>query len=94
MSALYMLSTFQSAGGVSNIVESSKNSAQGYKIKDGAQEVSRRLAEKIGQDRIELNSIVSNIVQDSTNVRISTNDGKVFIAKKVILAIPYHLNGA
>ncbi|XP_074649312.1 putative flavin-containing monoamine oxidase A [Tubulanus polymorphus] len=88
ISLLYFLTYCAAAGGVRTLTEAGEGSAQEMKIKGGAQQISSRLMDRIGTEKVLLNQPVSTIVQDSAGVTIQTKSGDTFHCKRAILAIP------
>ncbi|AFK02693.1 amine oxidase [Emticicia oligotrophica DSM 17448] len=68
-----------------------KNGAQEERILGGASLPALRLAETF-QDKIRLNSVVKNIIQEGELVKIQ-GEGFEFVAKKVVVALPPTLAG-
>ncbi|MBN3293549.1 AOFA oxidase, partial [Polypterus senegalus] len=90
MSFLYFLMYSSASGGFMPLVEATYGSAQEFRIKGGAQQLSERLADSIGRENILLNSAVTAIHQDLNKVEVRTKS-KYFLCKKVIVSCPPHL---
>lgn len=78
VSALIALSTF---------AESSEKNEMDLKMQGGNAQLARKLAEKIGLDNILMGYRVRRIEQ-TTNVKVTCDNGKTFEADKLICAIP------
>ncbi len=90
LSFLFFLHYLRHGGGLMRLSEI-KNGAQETRLSEGYQEISKRLAEKLG-DRVFLNTPVRRIEQDDKSVTISTDSGTVR-CERVIVAIPPVLAG-
>uniref|UniRef100_H3B1N0 Amine oxidase n=1 Tax=Latimeria chalumnae TaxID=7897 RepID=H3B1N0_LATCH len=90
LSFLYFLLYASAAGGLMPLIEATKWSAQEYKIKGGAQQLSELLADRIGRGNILLSSRVSHILQNKDSVVVRTEDA-TFSCKRVIVTCPPHL---
>lgn len=90
LSFLFFLHYLKQGGGLLKLSEI-KNGAQETRLTEGFQEISKRLAAKLG-DEVILNAPVKRIEQDNTGVTIITDKGKVR-GERVILAIPPVLSG-
>ncbi|XP_055944727.1 amine oxidase [flavin-containing] B-like [Argiope bruennichi] len=87
-SLLSMLWYVKQCGGVRSI-NTTKNGAQERKFVGGSQQISERLAEKLGDSIVIKNSPVVGINQESKDhVLVYTLKGKEYKAKYVILACP------
>ncbi|KAL3876065.1 hypothetical protein ACJMK2_033949 [Sinanodonta woodiana] len=87
-SVLYYLMYLAAAGGLKNLVEAKDFAAQEFRIKDGAQGVSKALSEKIGQDKILLGKPVATVQQTDDGVLITTESGEKYRSSKLILSTP------
>ncbi|XP_077980470.1 putative flavin-containing monoamine oxidase A [Glandiceps talaboti] len=95
MSLLYFLYYTNSAGGLTALVEASEGAGQEFKIKGGAQQISEKLADKIGRDNVWLNEPVTHVNQEDDSVVVITTDtGKSVSARRIIMAAPPHLAGS
>ncbi|CAB3996835.1 probable flavin-containing monoamine oxidase A, partial [Paramuricea clavata] len=92
ISLLFFLHYCKCAGGVEPILESSYGSGQEWKIKDGAQTISHRLLQKIGEENVWLQEPVTEISQDNDEkIVVTTASGKKKISSKfLVMAIPPH----
>ncbi|GFG38690.1 hypothetical protein Cfor_00738 [Coptotermes formosanus] len=86
MSLLFFLWYLRQSGGVDRIW-SIKGGAQERKIVGGSQQISVKIAEKLG-DRIHLKKAVVQIRQLDDGVTVKTLDGTDFSGSYVVLAIP------
>lgn len=69
--------------------ESSRKNEMDLKIKGGNSSLAKRIAEKIGMDKIKLEHRVSRIIQSKkTGVKVVCRNGEEFTADKVICTIP------
>ncbi|XP_070580699.1 probable flavin-containing monoamine oxidase A isoform X2 [Ptychodera flava] len=94
MSLLYFLHYGRASGGMNNMIEASEGASQEFKIKGGAQQVSEKLADRIGRDSVWLGEPVTHINQEDPNqVTVITESGKTVSAKRVIMSAPPHLAG-
>src|SRR5439155_20965633 len=59
-----------------------------YHCKGGNQQLARKLAEAIGEERIHLNSPASDVRFGGDSVVVTCPDGRTFTADDAILAIP------
>ena len=68
---------------------STTNGAQERKFIGGSQLVSEGLADRIGLERIQFNTIVSKVVRDDKNktLQVTTTNNNTYTAKNVIVAI-------
>jgi monoamine oxidase len=90
ISLLHFLFTLNSGEGLESLVEAD-GGAQQTRFVLGSQEVSKRLAQRLG-DRVRLESPVSLIEQDKTGVRVRCTQG-TFSARRCVLAVPPALAG-
>ncbi len=90
LSALWVLRYAKAAGGLMRLVEIPEG-AQEKRFVQGAQALSLRLAEKLGDDVV-LNAPVRSITDDGGCVTVTTDVGD-FRAAKVVVAIPPALAG-
>ena len=88
ISLLYYLSYTNAAGSFKKMVEAGEDCGQGLKIKGGAQQISTRLAEKLGKGAVKLGHPVTSIEQTKDFVTVKTLNGAVFKCKSVIIATP------
>lgn len=88
MSLLYFLTYVAAAGNLKNLVEGTPYTAQEYKIKGGAQQISEKMALSLGKDRVLLSTPVQSISEADDRVLVKTKTGAVFKCHKVILAVP------
>ena len=90
ISLLHALFYFRSGGGVEKMI-GTINSAQETRVALGAQEISNRLAESLG-DCLHLSSPVHRIVHTETGAVVHHEHGTVS-AKRIIMSIPLVLAG-
>lgn len=90
ISLLHALFYFRSGGGVEKMI-GTINSAQETRVALGAQEISNRLAESLG-DCLQLSSPVHRIVHTETGAVVHHEHGTVS-AKRIIMSIPLVLAG-
>jgi monoamine oxidase len=79
------------SGGNLNVIASIQGGAQERRFRDGAQTVSNRVAQALGE-RVVLNAPVRSIFQDENSVRVESDALTVF-AQRAIIAIPPTLAG-
>lgn len=91
LSLLYVLAYARAAGGLMKLVEI-ENGAQQQRFVEGAQELSIRLAAKLGEGVVRLSEPVRTIEQDGTHVTVTT-DAEQYRASRVIVAVPPMLAG-
>lgn len=85
VSFLHFLFYMRSGGGILRLAEI-RGGAQQDRFEGGAQQISQRLAEKLG-DRVRLSTPVSAIEQDETGVTVRAGDRR-FRAGRAIVAVP------
>ncbi|KAF7656324.1 hypothetical protein LDENG_00042570, partial [Lucifuga dentata] len=90
MSFLFFLMYAAAAGGVLPLLESTPGSAQELKIKGGTQQLSERLAERVGWENVRLGSAVTAIRQDVEWAKVKTATN-TFLCRNVIVTCPPHL---
>lgn len=90
ISMLFYLHYCQCAGGIYPLLESGKGSGQEWKVKGGAQSISLKLLENIGEESVWLQEPVDEIKQASNVITVTTKTGKTISSKYVIMAIPPH----
>jgi monoamine oxidase len=86
ISLLHVLVYIRSAGSIALLTEV-PGGAQEQRFVKGAQEVSRRLAEKIGAGRVRLSAPVHRIAQDGARAVVEA-EGLTVEARRVIVAVP------
>ncbi|KAK3104051.1 hypothetical protein FSP39_024027, partial [Pinctada imbricata] len=89
-SLLWFLWYVRLCGG-SDRINATDNGGQERKFVGGSQQISERIADRLGQDRVLLDHAVCGIKQDDQLVQVSCYNGKVFKCRHVILAIPLPL---
>lgn len=87
VSALWYIWFINSAGGPLRIF-STKNGGQERKFVGGSQQISIAIADKIGRDRVLLESPVCIIQQNTEEVTVTDIYGKKYTANHVVMAIP------
>ncbi|XP_038066143.1 probable flavin-containing monoamine oxidase A isoform X2 [Patiria miniata] len=91
MSVLYFMHYVASAGGIRNLVEAEGDANNGFRIKGGAQQISKLLVERIGQEQVLLGQPVDHIdQQEADSVTVVTAAGKAFTCRYVVVAAPIH----
>ncbi|XP_076016078.1 putative flavin-containing monoamine oxidase A [Genypterus blacodes] len=90
MSFLYFLAYAAAAGGLLPLLESTPGSAQELKIKGGTQQLSERLAERVGWQNVRLGSAVTAIWQDDEWAQVKTAADSL-LCRAVIVTCPPHL---
>lgn len=90
LSFLYFLMYSAAAGGALKLLEATPGSAQEFRVKGGTQQLSQKLVEQIGKDRVRLSSPVMTICQNSENVEVKTSAG-TFTCNAVIVTCPPHM---
>ncbi|KHJ87758.1 hypothetical protein OESDEN_12459, partial [Oesophagostomum dentatum] len=93
---LYHLTVCKSAGSVYKLLIPDEDGPQALRIEGGANQISSRLVEEVGADRVELHRAVSRIEVDEANgvTRVhyhSTDDSDnkgIYVCSQVISAIP------
>ncbi|XP_034564923.1 probable flavin-containing monoamine oxidase A [Notolabrus celidotus] len=90
MSFLFFLMYAAAAGGLLPLLESTPGSAQELKIKGGTQQLSERLAERLGWKNVQLGSAVKAIWQDAEWAKVMTATN-TFLCRAVIVTCPPHL---
>uniref|UniRef100_A0A8B9JJA2 Amine oxidase n=1 Tax=Astyanax mexicanus TaxID=7994 RepID=A0A8B9JJA2_ASTMX len=89
MSFLYFLMYSAAAGGVMRLLETTPGSAQEFKVKGGAQQLSERLVEQVGVENVRLGDAVTAICEED-GVKVKTASGAVS-CKAVIVTCPPHM---
>jgi monoamine oxidase len=90
VSLLHVLFHLHAAGGLRKVVATS-GGAQDSRFREGAQAVSTRLADRLG-DRVVLGAAVREVEQDGAGVRLEAG-GRTVGARRAILALPPTLAG-
>ncbi|TSC22860.1 FAD-dependent oxidoreductase [Corallococcus sp. Z5C101001] len=87
LSFLDFLSYVHSSGGLMPLTEV-EGGAQAERFVDGAQSLSRRLAEALPPDRVFLRAPVKAVLQDAEGVTAITEDGRTLRARHAVVATP------
>ncbi|KAI1908123.1 hypothetical protein LOZ39_003123 [Ophidiomyces ophidiicola] len=89
VTAMYVFDYYKRSGGLLRARSDSKDGAQYLRIRQGTQEISRRLAASLKPNSVLLGSPVVNITQedDADNI-VQTKSGMIYHCKKVIISIP------
>ncbi|XP_022288515.2 amine oxidase [flavin-containing] B-like [Crassostrea virginica] len=90
VSLLWFLWYIKCCGGQKRIFATT-NGGQERKFIGGSQQISRRIAEKLGKDRVLLDHPVCHICQTDGEITVSDVKGRKFKAKRVIIAAPLPL---
>lgn len=90
MSMLWFLWYVKQCGGYGRII-STTNGGQERKVKNGTQQLSNRLAELVGSERVKFNKVVYGVDQTDDSVVVWCTDNTCYRAKYVISAMPIHL---
>eukprot|EP00743_Colponemidia_sp_Colp-15_P001267 GILK01001390.1.p1 GENE.GILK01001390.1~~GILK01001390.1.p1 ORF type:complete len:484 (-),score=61.10 GILK01001390.1:112-1509(-) len=90
VSFLFWLFFLKSAGGYSQLSDI-HGGAQQEKMIGGSQQISKRLAERLG-DRLFLNTVVATVDQTATGVTVTTTDNRVFRARFLVCTAPLALS--
>lgn len=89
ISALFALAYANAAQGMMKLFLVEDHSAQEYRLKGGSQQISNRLVEKIGHDKLKLGHQAVKIEQHNDGVvDVHFTNGKVIAARKVLLTLP------
>ncbi|XP_076072289.1 putative flavin-containing monoamine oxidase A isoform X1 [Mytilus galloprovincialis] len=88
ISVLYFLSYVNAAGSLQKLIEATENCGQEFKIKGGAQQISKQLVSKLAKDTVKLSHPVLSIEQTKDCVIVKTLNGTEFKCKSVIMATP------
>ncbi|TRY65436.1 hypothetical protein DNTS_008767, partial [Danionella cerebrum] len=92
VSFLFFLLYAATAGGTLRLLETTPGAAQEFRVKGGTHQLSLKLVEQIGAERVRLGAPVKSICQESENIKVKTSTGTVS-CKAVIVACPSHLAG-
>ncbi|XP_048745528.2 amine oxidase [flavin-containing]-like [Ostrea edulis] len=90
VSVLWFMWYIKCCGGQKRIF-STTNGGQERKFIGGSQQISEKLAEKLGKERVLLSRPVCHISQTTNDVTISDTNGNSYRAKHVIIATPLPL---
>ncbi|XP_005097724.1 probable flavin-containing monoamine oxidase A [Aplysia californica] len=89
VSFLYYLLYIRMAGGITQLIEATENTAQESRICGGAQQIAVRLSQHIGEESVHLGDAAAYIQQENSKfVEVWTKGGMKFCAEYVILATP------
>ena len=64
-----------------------------YRVKGGNERIAKSMADELGRNHIVLNARVVSIDQTGAQVQVSTSDGRVYRADKVVSTIPFKVIG-
>ena len=91
MSALYLLLYGKSSGRLENVFSSANQGTQKWRVKNGTQQISERLADIVGRENIIMAAPVTAIEQNDDSVVVTAyidGNSQRFEAKRVISAVP------
>ncbi|KAF8387388.1 hypothetical protein PRIPAC_76530 [Pristionchus pacificus] len=89
MSLLYHLLYCRSGGSFMDLVEATGDGAQAFRIKGGSQQISLKLAEAVGNERVRLRSGVRRVeTSEGGPTRVTLESGERLECKRLVLAIP------
>nr|XP_027230105.1 probable flavin-containing monoamine oxidase A [Penaeus vannamei] len=88
ISAIFFLAYSNAAGGVMKILEAKEETAQEARVKGGTQQISQILAQRLGDEIVFLSHPVVRLDQTEENVKVTTENGKTFEARRVIMTAP------
>lgn len=90
INALFALTYAQAGGGLMRLTLTDPGCAQEKKIKGGSQQISKSLAQRIGEDLVRLETPVRRVVQneDGTVIITTSRNQSKIQCRKLILAIP------
>ncbi len=88
ISVLYFLAYANSSGGIMKLLLAEKGAAQEFRVKGGNQQITLKLAEKVGKGDIMLQKPVTKIEEIEDGVKVTCRDGSTFEAKQVICTTP------
>ncbi|XP_033630696.1 probable flavin-containing monoamine oxidase A isoform X1 [Asterias rubens] len=89
MSALYFMHYVRTSGNIRILVEADGDSNNSFRIKGGAQQVSKLLVERIGKEKVLLSQPVVRIQQEEVDkVTVVTAEGREFTCRYVVVAAP------
>jgi len=92
ISLLFWLFYVHSAGSIKTLLECNDDGAQSLRVFGGTQQISEKLAEKIGKENTLLKAPVRKVKYDENGVRVESDVG-TFKAKTVVIAISPALCG-
>ncbi|OAA63489.1 Amine oxidase [Niveomyces insectorum RCEF 264] len=89
VSALYFLNYCKSGGGLLQMRSDRKGGGQHLRIRQGTQAVSKKLAARLPQGTLRLDTAVRQVAQeDPSSVAVVARDGSVYRGHKVITTVP------
>eukprot|EP00095_Tigriopus_kingsejongensis_P010566 snap_masked-scaffold1889_size25432-processed-gene-0.0 protein:Tk10566 transcript:snap_masked-scaffold1889_size25432-processed-gene-0.0-mRNA-1 annotation:"hypothetical protein DAPPUDRAFT_300978" len=89
VSMLFLLAYANSAGGFQKLLLVENESAQQYKVKGGTQQITSKLIDRLGRERLHLNKTITRINQLRPEaVEVTCLDGSTFICRRIICTIP------
>lgn len=95
MSALYFLHYLSTAGSLREVIEAEDGAGQEWKVRGGAQNISKSLVDRLGEDNVLLAEPVIVIDQSRKDlVTVVTGTNKTFTCQHVICAAPVHCAAA
>lgn len=80
--------TVSAFAALAEYAESSPKNEMDLKIKGGNSMLAKKMAEKIGKDKIRLEHGVNRIVQDKLGVKVFCQNGQSFTGDKIICTVP------
>ncbi|RMD40398.1 hypothetical protein DV735_g4716, partial [Chaetothyriales sp. CBS 134920] len=89
ISALFFLHYCKSGGGLLQMRSDRRGGGQHLRIRQGTQSIAARLAATLDPGSIRLNSVVTDVIQDSSgSVLVQSQDGTSYRARRVIVTVP------
>ncbi|KAJ5919672.1 hypothetical protein N7454_009507 [Penicillium verhagenii] len=88
ISALFFLNYCKSGGGLLQMRSDRKGGGQHLRIRQGTQSFSKKLAETLVPNTIQLNTVVKQVRQEGDMVDIFTANGTIYRGRKVVTTVP------